>query len=155
MRILVVAVGQKIPAWVQAGIDDFAKRMPPEWHFEIKAIKTPTRGGNSIDQLMAQERAKLEAFIPKGAWVVAMDERGEAWTTHQFAERVQQWQGQGRDLVFVIGGPDGIQPEWRQQCDTRMRLSHMTLPHAMARLVLVEQIYRAWSVITQHPYHRE
>jgi len=155
MHVLIVAVGQKIPSWIQEGIHDFAKRMPPEWRFEIKAIKTPLRGSQSVDQLMSLERSRLESLIPKGAWTVALDERGEAWTTHQFAERFQQWQGQGRDIVFLIGGPDGIQSEWRQQCDVRMRLSHMTLPHAMARLLLVEQIYRAWSVLTQHPYHRE
>ena len=156
MRLLVVAVGQRVPAWAQTAWDDYAKRFPPELKVELKAIKTePRSGGKTTEQVMAAERQRIEAAIPKGTRVIALDERGSALSTVALAERLPQWQGQGGDVALVIGGPDGLEPAFRQAAHERIRLSELTLPHAMVRVLLVEQLYRAWSVNAGHPYHRE
>ena len=156
MRLLVVAVGQRVPAWAQTAWDDYAKRFPPELKVELKAIKTePRSGGKTTEQVMAAERQRIEAAIPKGTRVIALDGRGSALSTVALAERLQHWQGQGGDVALVIGGPDGLDPAFRQAAHERIRLSELTLPHAMVRVLLVEQLYRAWSVNAGHPYHRE
>ena len=156
MRLLVVAVGQRVPAWAQTAWDDYAKRFPPELKVELKAIKIePRSGGKTTEQIMAAERQRIEAAIPKGTRVIALDERGSALGTVALAERLQHWQGQGGDVALVIGGPDGLEPAFRQAAHERIRLSDLTLPHAMVRVLLVEQLYRAWSVNAGHPYHRE
>ena len=156
MRLMVVAVGQRVPAWAQTAWDDYAKRFPPELKLELKAIKTePRAGGKTAAQLMAAERQRIEAAIPKGTHIVVLDERGTALTTQALASRLGDWQGLGGDVALVIGGPDGLDPELRRSAQERIRLSDLTLPHAMVRVLLVEQLYRAWSVNAGHPYHRE
>ncbi|MDO5693033.1 MAG: 23S rRNA (pseudouridine(1915)-N(3))-methyltransferase RlmH [Pseudomonadota bacterium] len=156
MRLIVVAVGQRVPAWAQTAWDDYAKRFPPELKVELKPIKTePRSGGKTTEQVMAAERQRIEAAIPKGARVVALDERGTSQTTTALAARLTYWQGQGGDVALVIGGPDGLEPAFRQAAHERIRLSDLTLPHAMVRVLLVEQLYRAWSINAGHPYHRE
>ena len=156
MRLMVVAVGQRVPAWAQTAWDDYAKRFPPELKLELKAIKTePRAGGKTAAQLMAAERQRIEAAIPKGTHTVVLDERGTALTTQALASRLGDWQGLGGDVALVIGGPDGLDPELRRSAQERVRLSDLTLPHAMVRVLLVEQLYRAWSVNAGHPYHRE
>ena len=156
MRLMVVAVGQRVPTWAQTAWDDYAKRFPPELKLELKAIKTePRAGGKTAAQLMAAERQRIEAAIPKGTHTVALDERGTALTTQALASRLGDWQGLGGDVALVIGGPDGLDPELRRSAHERIRLSDLTLPHAMVRVLLVEQLYRAWSVNAGHPYHRE
>lgn len=156
MKLLVVAVGQRVPDWAQTAWDDYAKRFPPELKLELKAIKTEPRvGGKTTEQVVAAERQRIEAAIPKGTHVVALDERGSALSTRALADRLAQWQGRGGDVALVIGGPDGLEPAWRQAAHERIRLSDLTLPHAMVRVLLVEQLYRAWSVNAGHPYHRE
>jgi 23S rRNA (pseudouridine1915-N3)-methyltransferase len=156
MKLLVVAVGQRVPDWAQTAWDDYAKRFPPELKLELKAIKTEPRvGGKTTEQVVAAERQRIEAAIPKGMHVVALDERGSALSTRALADRLAQWQGRGGDVALVIGGPDGLEPAWRQAAHERIRLSDLTLPHAMVRVLLVEQLYRAWSVNAGHPYHRE
>ena len=156
MRLMVVAVGQRVPTWAQTAWDDYAKRFPPELKLELKAIKTePRTGGKTAAQLMAAERQRIEAAIPKGTHTVALDERGTALTTQALAARLGDWQGLGGDVALVIGGPDGLDPELRRSAHERIRLSDLTLPHAMVRVLLVEQLYRAWSVNAGHPYHRE
>ena len=153
---MVVAVGQRVPAWAQTAWDDYAKRFPPELKLELKAIKTePRAGGKTAAQLMAAERQRIEAAIPKGTHTVVLDERGTALTTQALASRLGDWQGLGGDVALVIGGPDGLDPELRRSAQERVRLSDLTLPHAMVRVLLVEQLYRAWSVNAGHPYHRE
>ena len=153
---MVVAVGQRVPAWAQTAWDDYAKRFPPELKLELKAIKTePRAGGKTAAQLMAAERQRIEAAIPKGTHTVVLDERGTALTTQALASRLGDWQGLGGDVALVIGGPDGLDPELRRSAQERIRLSDLTLPHAMVRVLLVEQLYRAWSVNAGHPYHRE
>lgn len=155
MRLRVVAVGQRVPEWAQAAWDDFAKRFPPDFRVELKAVKTEPRAGKAVAALLAAERERIEAAIPKGARVVALDERGTTLTTMALAARLSLWQREFGDVALVIGGPDGLEPAWRDRADECLRLSDLTLPHAMARVLLIEQLYRAWSIHTHHPYHRE
>lgn len=150
-----MAVGQRVPAWAQTAYDDYAKRFPPEIKVELKAVKTEPRGSKSLETLYAAERARIEAAIPRGTRTVVLDERGTALTTVALAARLQQWQLGGDDVALVIGGPDGLDPEFRRAAHESIRLSDMTLPHAFARVLLIEQLYRAWSVNAAHPYHRE
>ena len=156
MKLLVIAVGQRVPDWAQTAWADYAKRFPPELRLELKAIKTePRSGGKTTEQIMAAERPRIEAAIPAGTHVVALDERGSALTTAALAAKLSQWQGQGGDVALLIGGPDGLHPALRQAAHERIRLSDLTLPHAMVRVLLVEQLYRAWSINAGHPYHRD
>jgi 23S rRNA (pseudouridine1915-N3)-methyltransferase len=155
MKLVIVAVGQRVPDWAQTAWDDYAKRFPPELKVELKAVKTEPRGSKTLDTLLAAERERIEAAVPKNARIVALDERGTTLTTKALARRLTDWQLGGDDVALIIGGPDGLQPAFRQAAHERIRLSDLTLPHAMARVLLVEQLYRAWSVNAGHPYHRE
>ena len=155
MRLLVVAVGQRVPDWAQAAWDDYAKRFPPELRLELKAVKTEPRASKTLPTLLAAERERIEAAIPKGARVVALDERGTALTTVALAARLREWPLENDVVALVIGGPDGLEPAFRQAAHERIRLSDLTLPHAMVRVLLAEQLYRAWSINAGHPYHRE
>ncbi len=155
VRLLIVAVGQRVPDWAQTAWDDYAKRFPFEIKVELKAVKTEPRASKSLDTIFAAERARIEAAIPKGCRIVALDERGTALTTLALAGKLKDWQLSGGDVALVIGGPDGLDPAFRQAAHERIRLSDLTLPHAMVRVLLVEQLYRAWSINANHPYHRE
>lgn len=155
MKLVIVAVGQRMPDWAQTAYDDYAKRFPPELRVELKTVKTEPRGSKTLATLLALERERIQAAVPKGARVVVLDERGTALTTHALAQQLQQWQLASDDVALVIGGPDGIEPAFRETAHQRIRLSDLTLPHAMVRVLLIEQLYRAWSVNANHPYHRE
>jgi 23S rRNA (pseudouridine1915-N3)-methyltransferase len=155
MRLLVVAVGQRVPDWAQAAWDDYAKRFPPELRLELKAVKTEPRASKTLESLLAAERDRIAAAIPKGARVVALDERGTALTTMALAAKLKAWPLENDTVALVIGGPDGLEPAFRQAAHERIRLSDLTLPHAMVRVLLAEQLYRAWSINAGHPYHRE
>ena len=155
MKLLIVAVGQRVPDWAQTAYDDYAKRFPHELKVELKAVKTEPRSSKTLETLYAAERERIEAAIPRGTRVVVLDERGTSLTTKALAERLQGWQLSGDDVALVIGGPDGLEPAFRQAAHERIRLSDLTLPHAMVRVLLIEQLYRAWSVNAGHPYHRE
>ncbi|MBP8019177.1 MAG: 23S rRNA (pseudouridine(1915)-N(3))-methyltransferase RlmH [Hylemonella sp.] len=155
MRLLVVAVGQRVPDWAQTAWDDYAKRFPAELKLELKAVKTEPRGSKSLETLYAAERERIEAAIPRGSRIVALDERGVSLSTLALASRLKGWQLEADDVALVIGGPDGLDPALKQAAHERIRLSDLTLPHAFARVLLVEQLYRAWSVNAGHPYHRE
>lgn len=155
MKLVIVAVGQRVPDWAQTAYDDYAKRFPPELRIELKAVKTEPRGSRTVEAVMAAERERIQSALPKGCRVVVLDERGAALTTKALAQQLQQWQLGGDDVALVIGGPDGLDPGLRAQAHQRIRLSDLTLPHAMVRVLLVEQLYRAWSINANHPYHRE
>jgi len=155
MKLWVVAVGQRVPDWAQTAWDDYAKRFPPELKVELKAVKTEPRGSKSLDTLYAAERERIEAAIPRGCRIVALDERGTQLTTVALAGKLKTWQLDADDVALVIGGPDGLDPAFKQAAHERIRLSDLTLPHAMVRVLLVEQLYRAWSINANHPYHRE
>ncbi len=159
MRLWVIAVGQRQPAWADAAWQDFAKRFPPELKLELKAVKAePRQGGKPVDALKAAEAQRIEmalAVAGRGARRVVLDEQGQRVTTAQLAARLAFWKGDGRDVAFVIGGPDGLDAKLLASADETLRLSDLTLPHAFVRVLLVEALYRAWSLDGGHPYHRE
>ena len=156
MQLLVVAVGQRQPAWAEAAWAEFAKRFPPEMRLELKALKAePRSSGKTAAQCMAAEATRFESALPKGVRRVVLDEHGTRLTTAQLAERVRLWRGDGRDAALLIGGPDGLDPALKATADETLRLSDLTLPHAFARVLLAEALYRAWTLSEGHPYHRE
>jgi 23S rRNA (pseudouridine1915-N3)-methyltransferase len=155
VKLLLAAVGQRQPSWAETAYDDFAKRFPPEMRLELKAVKAETRGSKTAEQLMAAEATRLEAALPKGVRRVVLDERGTRLTTVQLAARMEAWQHDGRDVALLIGGPDGLDAALKATADETLRLSDLTLPHAFVRVLLAEALYRAWTVLVNHPYHRE
>ena len=155
MKLLVVAVGQRQPPWAEQAWDDFAKRFASDMRLELKAVKAEPRSGKSAAQCMAAEAQRISAALPKGARRVVLDERGTRFTTTQLADRLRFWRGDGRDVAFVIGGPDGLDETMVQSADETLRLSDLTLPHAFVRVLLAEALYRATSLVQGHPYHRE
>jgi 23S rRNA (pseudouridine1915-N3)-methyltransferase len=155
LKLILVAVGQRSPAWAATAFDEYAKRFPPELRLELKAVKAEPRGSRTAAQLMAAEARRIEAAVPRGARRIALDEQGERVTTRQLAERLLAWQREGRDAALLIGGPDGLDAALKASCDESLRLSDLTLPHAFVRVLVAEALYRAWSVTANHPYHRE
>jgi 23S rRNA (pseudouridine1915-N3)-methyltransferase len=155
VKLWLVAVGQRLPAWSQTAYDDFAKRFPPELKLELKAIKAETRGAKTAEQMMAAEAQRIEAALPRGVRRIVLDEHGTRVTTVQLAARLEAWKHDGRDAALLMGGPDGLDASLKATADETLRLSDLTLPHAMARVLLAEALYRAWTVTTNHPYHRE
>jgi 23S rRNA (pseudouridine1915-N3)-methyltransferase len=155
MRLLVAAVGQRQPAWADAAWEEFARRFPPECRLELKALKAEPRAGRTPSQCMQAEAARFEAALPRGVRRVVLDERGTRLTSAQLAQRLAFWLGDGRDVALLIGGPDGLDAPLKATADETLRLSDLTLPHALARVLLAEALYRAWSLHAGHPYHRE
>ncbi len=158
MRLLVVAVGQRVPDWAQMAWDDYAKRFPPEIKCELRSVKAEPRGSKTPLQAMAAERTRIESAIASATTrprVVALDERGSVYSTMALAARLRFWQEVGGDVALVIGGPDGLDEVFRRDAQETIRLSDLTLPHAMVRVLLVEQLYRAVTINAGHPYHRE
>ncbi len=155
MKLIVAAVGTRMPDWVEAAWHDYARRMPPDCPLELKEIKPePRNTGKTPAQMMQAEARRIEAAIPAGALRIALDERGKDLDTMSLARELEKWRAGGQDVVFLIGGPDGLDAELKQQCQGRLRLSSLTLPHPMVRVVLSEQLYRAWAILSGHPYHR-
>jgi 23S rRNA (pseudouridine1915-N3)-methyltransferase len=147
MRLLIIAVGHKMPDWVSAACHEYSKRMPPDCAIELKEIKP--------DASPAKEAVKIRAAIPKNAWVIALDEHGKDINTKELANQLTYWRDTGKDSVFLIGGADGLDTTLKSNDIPLWRLSSLTLPHAFARLLLIEQLYRAWTILQGHPYHRE
>ena len=155
MQLIIAAVGHKMPAWINHGFDEYAKRMPPELRLQLKEIKPVERSGSkTAATAMALERERIELAIPKGARRIALDEHGRDLTTMQLSQLLVQWQQDGRDVTFIIGGADGLEPQIKAGADQLIRISSLTLPHGMVRVLLAEQLYRAWSITQNHPYHR-
>lgn len=159
MRLVIVAVGHRMPDWVTEGCNEYLKRMPRELPTSVVEIKPEPRGskggGKTREQLTAAEKERIVPAIAGCRRIVALDERGRDLTTQQLAQRLEAWMQEGGDTALLIGGADGLDPELKQGASEMIRLSSLTLPHAMARLVLCEQLYRAISVVRNHPYHRE
>ena len=155
MRLGILAVGHKLPDWVAQGCAEYVKRMPRELPLLVTEIKPEPRGSKTREQLLAAEKTRLQAALQGYARIVVLDERGTDLTTLKLAQRLEDWMREGGDTAFVIGGADGIDESLKQQASEMIRLSSLTLPHAMARLILCEQLYRALSVVRNHPYHRE
>ena len=155
MKLRIVAFGQRMPTWVVAGCDDYARRLPREFALELIELKPgPRARGKTPVQILAAEGERIAAAT-RGSMVIALDERGEAWSTSQFAARLRVWSNSGRPVAFVLGSADGLAAPVKRNADVIMALSTLTLPHGLARVVLVEQIYRAASLLQGHPYHRE
>ena len=155
MRLGILAVGHKLPDWVAKGCAEYIKRMPRELPLSVTEIKPERRGSKTREQLLASEKTRLQAALPGYSRIVVLDERGTDLSTLKLAQRLEDWMREGGDTAFIIGGADGIDEELKQRANDTLRLSSLTLPHAMARLILCEQLYRAVSVVKNHPYHRE
>ena len=156
MRIHLIAVGQKMPAWVSQGFQEYSKRLPASCALKLVEISPGHRGKSAdIQRAIKSEGDKMVAAIPRGARVIALDERGKSWTTLQLAGQMRAWMGDGRDVALLVGGPDGLSPECKARADQMWSLSALTLPHPLVRVVLAEQLYRGWSVTQGHPYHRQ
>lgn len=155
MKLRVVALGHRMPAWVTAGWDDYARRLPREFALELVSLKPESRdGGKPLAALLAAESVRIAAAC-KDALVVALDERGRGWTTREFADRITRWRDEARDVAFVIGSADGLAESVKRDAAAVVALSALTLPHGLVRVLLAEQLYRVTSVIAGHPYHRD
>ncbi|HEX5393455.1 MAG TPA: 23S rRNA (pseudouridine(1915)-N(3))-methyltransferase RlmH [Rhodocyclaceae bacterium] len=156
MKLYIAAVGHRMPSWVNEGFAEFAKRMPRELPIELLEVKAEPRAeGKPVDAMMAAEATRLRAALPARCRLIALDERGAELTTKNLADRIQRWMSEGDDVAFLVGGPDGLDPKLKSEAAEMVRLSGLTLPHALVRPLLAEALYRAVSVIRGHPYHRE
>lgn len=155
MRLELIAVGERMPAWIREGYDEYAKRLPRECALILREIEPGARGKSQDPaRAVAVEGERMLAALPKGARVVALDVKGAEHATEELAARLEVWLADGRDVALLVGGPDGLAPECLARADERWSLSRLTLPHPLVRVVLAEQIYRAWSILRNHPYHR-
>lgn len=156
MRVTILSVGHKMPAWIQDGFHEYVKRMPPEIRVELTELKPEERGaGRSVEKARALEGERLIAALPNGGTLLALDERGRSVTTQGLSVMLSEWMREGSHPVFAIGGADGHDDAVKARADKLVSLSALTLPHAMVRVILAEQLYRAWSILARHPYHRE
>ena len=155
MNIHLIAVGGKMPAWVQEGYAEYAKRIPSECSLRLVEIAPGKRGKNAdIARAMREEGQRMLAAIPKGAFVIALEVDGRNWSTEQLADQLEGWMNLGSDVALLVGGPEGLSAEAKAAAQQNWSLSPLTLPHPLVRIVVAEQIYRAWSVMRNHPYHR-
>lgn len=155
MKVSLLTVSHKQPTWVLEGTAEYQRRLPREWDFQLVEVKPEARtSGITKEKVQAAEAARLRKAVPKGARLVALDERGDGWSTQQFANWLRRWQQDGRSVALLVGGADGLDPELRDGAEQRLSLSPLTLPHGLVRVVLVEQLYRAASLLSGHPYHR-
>lgn len=159
MQLIVVAVGSRMPTWVDQAFDDYAGRMPPELRVILREVRPePRTAGKTVDAMMLAEGERLRTTLTRsgsrGPTVVALDEQGRDLSSLDLSRLLLQWRNDGDDVCFLIGGPDGLDDGIKGEARMRLRLSSMTLPHGLARVLLAEQLYRAWSITQQHPYHR-
>lgn len=157
MKLSVLAVGHRMPGWVSAGFDEYAKRMPREMPLQLKELKPAPRSNavGDVTRWLQTEAERIRVALPPGALRVVLDERGRSFPTRTLADYLRRWRDDGRDVVFVIGGADGLATEVKTDADLLWSLSPLTLPHGMVRIVVAEQLYRAASILANHPYHRE
>ena len=156
MKLIIIAVGARMPSWVSEGYREYAKRMPPRTTMQLVEIKPEARAsGKTVAQMLAAEAVRIRAALPKGARIVVLDERGKDLNTIGLSVQLDAWMQEGGAVAFLIGGADGLDAALKKSCALQLRLSSLTLPHGLARVLLAEQIYRALSIIGGHPYHRE
>lgn len=158
MKFRIVAVGHKMPAWINTGYAEYAQRMPREARVELMEVKPAARAGSgekSTQQWLAIEAERIRAALPARSRKVVLDERGKSFSTADLAHRIERWKQEGDDVAFIIGGADGTARALQQDADLLLSLSPLTLPHGLCRVLLAEQLYRAWSLMNNHPYHRE
>jgi len=155
MKLHVIAVGTRMPDWVDTAWKDYAKRLPSDCALEIREVKPePRTSGKTPAQMMLAEAKRIDGALPAHAHAIALDEHGQDLSTQQLADELLRWRIAGHDVAFLIGGPDGLDPDLKSRCRQKIRLSSLTLPHPMVRVVLAEQLYRAWTITVSHPYHR-
>jgi len=156
MQLIIVAVGHKMPGWVNSGFFEYAKRMPKDFRIVLKTVRAIERLGTmTAEKAIEKERHRIEMSLPKNIdYIVALDEYGEDLTSVNLSKNLESWYQDGYDVCFIIGGADGLDQRIKDNADAVVRISSMTLPHSMVRILLVEQLYRAWSMIKNHPYHR-
>jgi len=151
-----LAIGNRMPGWVTSGYAEFAKRMPRECQLQLVEIQAPAKNrALPVAKRMAAEARALNDKLPARVVKVALDERGKPWTSTELAAQLQQWMASGRDIALFIGGADGLDAQFKSEADLLWSLSPLTLPHALVRVVVAEQLYRAWTILNNHPYHRE
>lgn len=156
MKLLLIAVGTKMPAWVQTGFEEYSRRFPRDMPLELIEIPAGKRGKNAdIKRILEQEGEKMLAAVPKGSRIVTLEVNGDDWSSPQLANRLSQWQLDGRDVCLLVGGPEGLAPACIAASEAKWSLSALTLPHPLVRVVVAETLYRAWSICSNHPYHRE
>ena len=155
LKLAIIALGHKMPAWVQAGFEEYTKRMPPEARIEMIELKPEDRAGKSIDVVLKNEALRIDAAIPRQSERLVLDERGQRLTTRDLAQMLTTWMREGVSPCFVIGSADGLHESVKQSASRQFSLSGCTLPHGMVRVMLAEQLYRAWSLTQNHPYHRD
>ena len=156
MQLLVVAVGQRMPSWVQQGWREYARRFPRGLSLDLKEVPLARRSRNApTESARAAEGEALLAAVPSAYRIIALDERGQAWSSGELAERLEGWMREEAGVAFLIGGPDGLDESCRRRAREQWSLSRLTLPHAMVRPLLAEQLYRAWTILQNHPYHRD
>lgn len=156
MQVRLLAAGTRLPSWLNQGFDEFAKRLPPECALNLTEIPLTRRTkGGTVEHYRATEGQRMLGYLQKDLSVVALDVRGQSWTTQELAGRLGDWLMARRDVALLIGGPDGLAPQCLERAEQRWSLSSLTLPHGLVRVLVAEQIYRAWSILKRHPYHRE
>ncbi len=155
MKLWLLAVGQRMPRWVDEAYAEYSRRLPPETPLLLREIRAETRSSStSAEAVMEREAQRIDAALPPGARLVALDEHGQRFTSADLADELKRWRQEGRDVALLIGGADGLALRIKQRADTLLRLSDLTLPHGLARVLLAEQLYRAHTLLTGHPYHR-
>ncbi|MBX9587461.1 MAG: 23S rRNA (pseudouridine(1915)-N(3))-methyltransferase RlmH [Gammaproteobacteria bacterium] len=155
MAIKLLAVGRNMPNWVNEAFQDYVKRLPTEYAIDILEIRPEVRGKNeNIAKIIEREGEKILKAVPDQHVIIALDERGTSWNTQQLATQLKRWREEQMKICLIIGGPDGLSDACRQRAQQIWSLSPLTLPHPLVRVIIAEQIYRAWSILTNHPYHR-
>ena len=155
MNIHLIAIGDKMPRWVAEGFQEYVRRLPPECSLKLREISARHRGKNAdINRITRDEGRAMLGAIPKGSRTIALEVKGRSWSTADLAVQLQNWMASGQDVALLVGGPEGLAPECRERADQLWSLSPLTLPHPLVRVVIAEQLYRAWSILNNHPYHR-
>jgi 23S rRNA (pseudouridine1915-N3)-methyltransferase len=154
MKVTIAAVGTRLPAWAEQAVQEYLGRFPRDCEVTLKQVRPEPRGQQPAAHSLRSEGERLAASVAHCDQLVALDERGADWTTLQLARQISRWRDAAVHVAFLIGGADGLSGELKSRARLQLRLSSMTLPHALARVVLVEQLYRAWSLLVNHPYHR-
>lgn len=155
MRVRIIAVGTKMPAWVQEASQDYLKRFPREWAVEFVEIGLGHRAkGQDVSKAIAKEGEQMLAAIDSRDYVIALDVKGKSWSTEQLSEQMSRWQMNGSNMALLVGGPDGLAESCLARAQQRWSLSALTLPHPLVRVLLAEQLYRGWTILKNHPYHK-
>ena len=156
MRLTIIAIGQRMPSWVDSAYAEYARRFPRSFTLNLKEIPALKRGRNAdIESIKQREGEALLAATKQSGFQIALDERGKQWTTRELSEQMKGWMQNGRDIEFLVGGPDGLAMKCLKSVDRKWSLGRLTMPHPLVRVVLAEQLYRAWTMTQNHPYHRQ